>query len=339
MKKIFSLILCIVVISTYTPIFASNSVDDALLNAAEYLYKQTPDPAPAQTGGEWAILGLLKSGIKINADYYEKYYTNLCKKLSENNGILSKSKNTEYSRAILVLNAIGKNPENVCGYNLITPLTDFKKTVRQGINGAVWALIALNSYNDKIYPDLKKAYVDFVLSRQLEDGGWALNSASSSPDADITAMVLCALAEYKKDTKAEIAITKALLCLGELQQTDGGFTSAGIPTCESTAQVIIALCELGIDLDDPRFVKNGNTVLDSLLSYYSPNKHFLHTKDSNQTDLMATEQGLLAICAAKNAQQSGKSLFYSNKASHIYGQILPQDVLYLIRNVFKKELI
>ncbi len=338
MKKVLSVLMCIIIFYTAPFCAAAHSADDALLKSAEYLYSQVPDPQSAQVGGEWSVIALSKSGLKINTDYYEKYYSNLCKKLTENNGILSKSKNTEYSRAILTLNATEKNPENVCGYNLLSPLSDFNKTVRQGINGAVWALISLNYYDDKLYPDLKKAYVDYILSRQLEGGGWALNSASSSPDADITAMVLCALAKHKKDAKVENTISKALLCLGELQQSDGGFKSSGIPTCESNAQVILALCELGIDIDDPRFVKNGNTILDALLSYYSPDKLFSHTKDSDKTDLMATEQALLALCAVKGTQQSGKSIFYSDKISYTYGQILPQDVLYLVKNIFKKEL-
>lgn len=337
MKKILSLIMCIVILCTYTPIFASNSLDETLFNTADYIYTQISDPTPAQTGGEWAILALSKSGITINADYYEKYYNNLCKKLAENDGVLSKTKNTEYSRVIIALNAIGRNPENVCEYNLLLPLLDFKKTVRQGINGAVWALIALNSHNNKLYPDLKKEYIDFILSRQLEDGGWALNSASSSPDADITAMVLCGLAKYKTDETVMSSISKALLCLSKLQQSDGGFLSSGSPTCESNAQVIIALCELGIRLDDSRFIKNKNTVLDALLSYYSPDKLFSHTKNSNKTDQMATEQALLALCAVKGVYQSGKSIFYSDKISYTYGQILPQNVLYLVKNIFKKE--
>ena len=42
--------------------------------------------------------------------------------------------------------------------------------------------------------------------------------------------------------------------------------------------MIVALCELGISLDDPRFVKGGNTMLDNLMTFYQPGNGFLHTK-------------------------------------------------------------
>ena len=53
-------------------------------------------------------------------------------------------KHTEYSRVILALTSIGKDAQNICGYDLTAPLLDYDKTVWQGINGAIWALIALD---------------------------------------------------------------------------------------------------------------------------------------------------------------------------------------------------
>ena len=45
---------------------------------------------------------------------------------------------------------------------------------------------------------------------------------------------------------------------------------------ESCAQVMIALGELGISLEDARFVKNGRTLLDGLLTFYRPGQGFVH---------------------------------------------------------------
>ena len=44
--------------------------------------------------------------------------------------------------------------------------------------------------------------------------------------------------------------------------------------------MIVALCELGIELDDPRFVKNGNTMLDNLMTFYRQGEGFLHTQSA-----------------------------------------------------------
>ena len=74
---------------------------------------------------------------------------------------------------------------------------------------------------------------------------------------------------------------------------------------ESTSQVIVALCSLGINPDtDKRFIKNGKSPVDILLSYYVGNG-FSHTKGSSYNQ-MATEQcfyGLVAyyrLCNNKN---------------------------------------
>ena len=69
----------------------------------------------------------------------------------------------------------------------------------------------------------------------------------------------------------------------------------------------MALEELGISLDDSRFVKNGNTALDALLTYANADGSFRHTMDGDANE-MATEQALYALAAVKLAE-SGKSLY------------------------------
>ena len=69
----------------------------------------------------------------------------------------------------------------------------------------------------------------------------------------------------------------------------------------------MALAELGISLDDSRFVKNGNTALDALLTYANADGSFRHTMDGDANE-MATEQALYALAAVKLAE-SGKSLY------------------------------
>ena len=93
------------------------------------------------------------------------------------------------------LTAIGKNPGNVSGYNLFMPLSDYEKTLKQEINGPVWALIALDSGNYTIPENsavkvkaTRDAYINYILSKQLKDGGWALSGDVA--EADITGMVL-----------------------------------------------------------------------------------------------------------------------------------------------------
>ncbi len=53
---------------------------------------------------------------------------------------------------ILALTAIGKDPTNVGGHNLLKGLDSMSYINKQGINGPVFALIALDSHN---YPTFR----------------------------------------------------------------------------------------------------------------------------------------------------------------------------------------
>ena len=234
MKRFLSLFLCIALLCGAAPCV---SAAEEVQSTAEYIYKTVPMPTVGSIGGEWAVLGLARSGIEIPKGYYAAYYENLEAYVKEKNGVLHERKYTEYSRVILALTAIGKDPENVAGYDLLLPLADFDKTVWQGINGAVFALLALDSGN--YASDLRERYVDYILQKQLPDGGFALSGEIA--DADVTAMVLQALAGYRNREDVKAAIDKALALLSAKQTEGGGFATYGIETAESAAQVIVPL--------------------------------------------------------------------------------------------------
>ena len=149
-------------------------------------------------------------------------------------------------------------------------------------------------------------YVDYILSRQTADGGWAFSGDEA--DIDMTAMALQALSKYRDRKEVQAAVDKALLFLSANQDACGGFTSWGAATSESTAQVVVALCELEIAADDARFTKDGHTATDNLLIYYEKGKGFKHTIDG-ESNQMASEQGFYAL-AALDRLANGKSSLY-----------------------------
>lgn len=316
MKKATSIFLCLIIIfgvSAQVFAFDNNAVNTYVEDVGNYLYETVSNPQVGSIGGEWTILGLARSGIDIPDEYYEKYYRTVEEYVKDCGGVLHEKKYTEYSRVIIALTAIGKDPSDVAGYNLLTPLGDFEKTVWQGINGPVWALIALDcgGYDIPQNPDAavqatREMYLNEILSAQISNGGWALSG--DEPDPDITGMVLQALSKYQDNAEVKAATDKALSIMSDMQNANGGFSSGGIETSESCIQMLIALCELGIPLNDARFVKNGNTILDAVLSYRTDGG-FMHTKDSG-LNLMATEQCFYALVAVKR-MQSGESRLYS----------------------------
>lgn len=290
---------------------ASAAVSAALEDTAAYLQKTVPDPQVGSIGGEWAVLGLARSGCNVPESYFENYYKNVVSYVEDCGGVLHNRKYTEYSRVVLALTAIGKDPADVGGYDLVAPLGDYDKTVWQGINGGIFALIALDSGGYELPAGStasREKYVDFILEREISGGGWALSG--DEPDVDITAMALQALAKYQDREDVKAATGRALSWLSDHQNPDGSFSSYNAANCESTAQVVVALCELGIDLEDSRFVKGGSSPVDALLTYYTSGSGFTHIKGSpGSTDGMSTEQGFYALAAASRAANGLSSLY------------------------------
>ena len=302
---------------------SQTGLEEATVLAAAHIYKTVADPQIGSIGGEWVILGLARSSYPVPTSCFQRYYETVEADVTACNGVLSERKYTEYARVVLALTAIGKDPSNVGGYNLLTPLGDFDQTVHQGINGAFWALIALNSGSYAIPQNTDAAtqatralYVAEVLERQLADGGWSLSGTTPS-DPDTTAMALTALSNYMADPTVSQAVGRAVTLLSELQRADGGYASAGVATTESTVQVVVALSALGIDPDDDRFTKNGNTVLDALLDVQQQDGSFPHLTGEAASNQMASEQGLYGLVAAWRAVTGQNSLYCMSDAEPI----------------------
>jgi len=302
---------CLVFPASAAPAF---EVDEAISDTASCILANASLSDAAGVGSEWTILGLARGGCTVPEGCFDDYYEAVAEAAAAGGGVLHQRKYTEYSRVVLALTAIGKNPADVAGYNLLTPLGDFDKTVWQGINGPVWALIALDSGNYEMPINAgaetqatRDIYVDDILSRQLENGGFVMSGTSA--DADMTAMALQALSNYQDRDDVKAAVNAALGCLSQMQDGTGGFSSFGTTNFESVSQVIVALGELGISLEDSRFVKNGCTLLDNLLSYYVKGEGFLHSLGDSSVNRMATEQALYTLVSAQRNLNGNNSLY------------------------------
>ena len=288
---------------------------DTIDKTGEFLHSSVADPTFGSVGGEWLIMGLARSGLEISDEYYEIYFQNLCAYTAQQGGVLHAKKYTEYSRVILAVTAIGRDPADVGGFNMLQPLADFEQTVFQGINGPIFALLALDCGNYEIPENTvgstqatRDLYVDYIINAQLENGGWSLMGGEA--EIDVTAMALQALAKYQDRKDVAEAVEKGLAVLSERQNDQGGYqyNAAESVSSESVSQVIVALAELGIALDDSRFVKNGNTLLDALMQFQQEDGGFAHLMDG-ETDLLATEQAFYALVAANRVAQGDSSLY------------------------------
>lgn len=280
---------------------------------ADFLLENNPEPVFGSIGGDWLAFGLGRWDGEVPEDWIASYYENVENYVTDCQGILHNRKYTEYSRLILALTAIGKDPSNVGGYNMLTPLADFEKTVFQGVNGPIYALLAFDSGNYEIpllegegIQATREVYVDYILECESEGGGWAL--AGGEGEVDLTAMALQALAKYQSRQDVKDAVDRALAFLSVQQTPDGGFVGYETESCESLAQVIVALTELNIGIEDERFVKEGNNLEDRLFSFTTSEGGFSHVP-GGEADAMATEQAFYALVALDRAKEGKNSLY------------------------------
>ncbi|THF79512.1 S-layer homology domain-containing protein [Cohnella fermenti] len=286
-----------------------------LVSAAAYLQRTVASPAVSSIGGEWTIVGLARSGEPIDPAYYAKYEANLMNALVDAEGNLHSVKYTEYDRVILALTALGKRADEADGFDLLAKLADYEQLIKQGVNGPIFALLALDSkgyaipQNDGVKTQTtRELLVDFILNREIAGGGWALGAKETVADPDVTAMALQALTPYyDSSAEARSAVDRGVALLSAAQLADGGFASAQSVNSQSVAQVVIALTGLGIDPGaDARFVKNGRSALDALLGFADVSGGFYPIlaggiasggSEPGIVDTMATEQALLALVA------------------------------------------
>ncbi len=283
------------------------------------------------TSCDWYVIGMSRLGIKDDYQAYLSVLKNDVESKYEKSGKLSPSKSTEWHRIALAVLSAGEDPTSFgkdSGSKSINLIADGVynrgKTAslgKQGINGWIWGLITLDAMNYKIPSGAyytRDEIISQIVEKQLADGGFALTGNMADPD--ITAMAVQALSTYyKSDSGVKKCVDKALSCLSKIQLDSGDYKCYASQNSESTAQVITALCSLGIDPQkDSRFIKNGNTLLDALMSYKASDGGFFHSKDYDQqnpstqpgkSNTMAGEQALLAIAACVR-QMKGQTKLY-----------------------------
>ena len=319
--------------------YSRQKLNKSMQETAALMYKTIPEPVVASIGGEWTVLSLARSGIKVPKKYYEDYYKRVEKTVKDSKGILHRMKFTEYSRVILALTAINKDVTDVGGYNLLSYLSDFDNVKKQGINGPIFALIAFDAGNYDIPIDKKasvqttrQGIIDFILDKEIHKGtskagGWALSG--TDPDPDITFMAIQSLANYMDQKEVKEAVNRALKVMSKKQLSTGGYNSWGTENCESTAQAIVALTALGIDIDtDSRFIKtdkkgNKNTLMDGMMQFYCKGGGFAHVNEGYDggggsgtgLNAMATDQGMYALDAYYRYINGKKKLYDMTDAS------------------------
>ena len=248
---------------------------------------------------EWSVISLAKYGHSCDFSSYTKAVSAALEENSVKNPV------TELKCAFALLSA---ESENISEYDGLFSAVIDRDTGAKGIMSYVFALHLLNNgCTDESYTAAD--VISEILGLRNGDGGWSVSGSVS--DTDVTAMVLQALApSYNTDEKVKQASDEALDLLSGKQLESGGFSSYGTENAESSAQVVIALCSLGIDpAGDKRFIKNSRSPLDALREFRLEDGSYSHASggESNRT---ASEQALCALVSYAGFL-SGESGFYT----------------------------
>lgn len=288
------------------------------------------------TTGDWAAIGIGRSGYADDYNAYLAVTAAYISKSYQENGYLDRTKATEWQRIGLVVLSAGGDPVSIGEdqegkpVDLVADGSYNRGKVMalgtQGTNGLIFGLLLMDSMRYDIpadAADTREGLLEKIISSQIKDGGFNLTSIDQQSDVDMTAMALQALAPYynsektyryvqqgtKQDQVKSVrqVVEEALQFLSSSQQESGGFTSWGSENSESCSQVLIALTSLGIDPgNDQRFIKNGNTVIDGLMQYHMEEGGFIHSKeydeenpdaDPDKSNTMASDQALCALTA------------------------------------------
>lgn len=276
----------------------------------------------AGNGCDWYMIAAGRYGITDDRAAYLKHIAAYITEKYRTADKLDRSKATEWHRIALAVLSAGGDPRSIGKDENGNPVNLIADGVynrgytaslgKQGLNGWIWGLVALDSKQYAVPSGsfyTREGILKEILSYQLPDGGFSFAGAIS--DCDTTAAALIALAPYVssgrqytytlKRGKQEVTRTAAqaaqaaLERLSDIQLSTGGFTASGEETSESTSQVIVALCSLGIDPQgDKRFIKNGNSPLGALMAFREADGGFAHLKGEGSNS-MAGEQALCAL--------------------------------------------
>ena len=293
------------------PVDSEKLITDGLTDAKNF-WKSKSAKEMASFGNEWYFFTLSRAGVSIDSKAVEDYLTSVAKAyttdLASDNA--NKTKPTTIARTILAVGALGKDPANVGGANLLAMLYNSDK-ISDGGNEAMWALIALDSGKYAVSNDAKwtrNGLVDEILAYQSKDEkGFSWSGKGAKADIDGTAMAIQALAPYYSVEKVKTAVDEALVYLQGKMNSNCQFGSS-----EAGAQVLIALTSLGKDPlnQDNGFVKSvARNLVTGLDAYRIESKGFKHMLTDSIPNAMATQQALLALESCRRLKAREASIY------------------------------
>lgn len=313
------------IIGTSTVLYASEQfTDDSLANgyqseetdiydviskgigsAEAYLSEkltETHNDSGVGYGFDWAIITLLRGEKNVDSSILDEYTLSLTETVK---GWDANIKPTDAAKAALAFTVLDKDVTDIEGVNLINLICNSER-IESGTNELAYSLLAIYASRAEIDEDAlwsESDIIDKILTFQMENGGFGLFDTETA-DVDMTAICVQALAPYKGETEVDEAIDKAIGFLADTISDDWDYD--GNPN--TTAQVLLALSTLGIDVSDPANGfgnSNQENIVTSLEKYRNTDGNGYLFGDSVNT--LATYQVMQAYDAYRKIHKDNVS--------------------------------
>lgn len=335
LRILFAMLLCVTMLSGLClPACAEETELDQLISeTADALTSMGGQPgtvlgdaeivSPGSSLSDWIAITLARCNVPESYSQYLDALKTYVEKCYAENGGLHSVKATEYHRISLVVLSLGGDPTNFgtkpdgMSIDLIADGTyNFgeKELGLQGLNGWIWALIALDASGVEVPEDARYSrqdMIDAILGAQNDDGSFALDTGSG--DVDITAMALQALSPYAGRYEQETV--NALNWLSLEMSDNCTFFYGTSESSESLSQVIMAVTSLNWGVGDMAgFVRGDQTMYTALNRFRCENGLYKHQQEDENPDLLATVQALQALLSIRG-QQNGSGYVFAYQGS------------------------
>jgi len=219
----------------------------------------------------------------------------------------SAAKAGDSSKLILALIAVGKNPRNLGGIDLVARLEGMAGkdgkigTGADFVNEHCYAMIALSSARRAV----PAAAIDYLLARQIADGTWSWNggTAAGSGDNNTAAMAVIALMAAGMPSDHP-QVQKALQHFKAQQNADGGFPyvkPSPYGTDSDSNSTAVAMWAVKAAGQDPAGVdwkyqgQDGHSALDRMRAFQNASGAFRWQDAVPADNLASTVQALVAL--------------------------------------------
>ncbi|MGG1639149.1 DUF4430 domain-containing protein [Paenibacillus sp. NRS-1760] len=222
-------------------------------------------------------------------------------------GLKPNDSDTTHIRYIYSLLAMGEDPAHAWETDrnlyaeLAAQLNKDTGSFAGSTNRHMWAMHALDT-GVKLGSDVgswddtsKNKALKYLLSKQLNDGGFAFFGKDSDPD--MTGMGLLALGNYQNDSAVQAAIVRVKNYLQTIKLNQENVMYG--KNSSSTSAVVSGLTAVGEDMLSDVWMANDKSVLDTYSLFQLQNGAFKNDLDKGSNSI-ATEQALVALADIKN---------------------------------------